>query len=35
DQDLDFIFASFVRRADDIKQIRDILARKDNTHILM
>ncbi|MBO5542896.1 MAG: pyruvate kinase, partial [Acholeplasmatales bacterium] len=33
DQDLDFIFASFVRRADDIKQIRDILARKENTHI--
>lgn len=33
DQDLDFIFASFVRRADDIKQIRDILARKGNTHI--
>ncbi|MCR5112379.1 MAG: pyruvate kinase [Acholeplasmatales bacterium] len=33
DQDLDFIFASFVRRADDIKQIRDILAAKDNKHI--
>ena len=33
DQDLDFIFASFVRRADDIKQIRDILAAKNNDHI--
>ena len=33
DQDLDFIFASFVRRADDLKQIRDILAAKGNTHI--
>lgn len=33
DQDLDFISASFVRRADDIKQIRDILASKGNTHI--
>jgi pyruvate kinase len=33
DQDLDFISASFVRRADDIKQIRDILAAKGNTHI--
>ena len=33
DQDLDFIFASFVRRADDIKQIRDILAAKKNDHI--
>lgn len=33
DQDLDFIFASFVRRPDDIKQIRDILACKGNTHI--
>ncbi|MBQ9520790.1 MAG: pyruvate kinase [Acholeplasmatales bacterium] len=33
DQGLDFIFASFVRRADDIKQIRDILAAKGNTHI--
>lgn len=33
DQDLDFIFASFVRRPDDLKQIRDILAAKGNTHI--
>jgi pyruvate kinase len=33
DQGLDFIFASFVRRADDIKQIRDILAAKGNTHV--
>lgn len=33
DQGLDFIFASFVRRPDDIKQIRDILAAKGNTHI--
>lgn len=33
DQDLDFIFASFVRRADDIRQIREILAAKGNTHI--
>ncbi len=33
DQGLDFIFASFVRRADDIKQIRDILAAKKNTHV--
>ena len=33
DQGLDFIFASFVRRADDIKQIRDILAAKNNTHV--
>ncbi|UKI49742.1 MAG: pyruvate kinase [Clostridium sp.] len=28
DQDLDFIFASFVRRADDLKQIRDIFSCK-------
>ena len=33
DQGLDYIFASFVRRPDDIKQIRDILAAKKNTHI--
>ena len=33
DQDLDFIAASFVRRADDIRQIREILAAKGNTHI--
>jgi len=33
DQGLDFIAASFVRRADDIKQIRDILAAKKNTHV--
>lgn len=33
DQGLDFIAASFVRRPDDIKQIRDILAAKGNTHI--
>ncbi|MBR6071559.1 MAG: pyruvate kinase [Acholeplasmatales bacterium] len=33
DMDLDFIFASFVRRADDIKQIRDLLAGKNNNHI--
>lgn len=33
DQGLDFIAASFVRRADDIRQIREILAAKGNTHI--
>ena len=33
DQGLDFIFASFVRRPDDIRQIREILAAKGNTHI--
>ena len=33
DQDLDFIAASFVRRADDIRQIREILAAKKNTHV--
>lgn len=33
DQGLDFIAASFVRRADDIKQIREILAAKGNSHI--
>ena len=33
DQDLDFIAASFVRRADDIHQIREILAAKGNDHI--
>ena len=33
DQGLDFIAASFVRRPDDIKQIRDILASKGNTQI--
>lgn len=33
DQGLDFISASFVRRADDIRQIREILAAKKNTHI--
>ena len=33
DQGLDFISASFVRRADDIRQIREILAAKNNTHI--
>ncbi len=33
DQGLDFIAASFVRRADDIRQIREILAAKKNTHI--
>ncbi len=33
DQDLDFISASFVRRPDDIRQIREILAAKGNTHI--
>lgn len=33
DQDLDFIAASFVRRAQDIKDIREILAAKNNTHI--
>ncbi len=33
DQGLDFIAASFVRRPDDIKQIRDILAAKKNTHV--
>ena len=33
DQDLDFIAASFVRRADDIRQIREILAAKGNDHI--
>lgn len=33
DQNLDFIAASFVRRPDDIRQIREILAAKGNTHI--
>ena len=33
DQGLDFIAASFVRRADDIRQIREILAAKGNTHV--
>ncbi len=33
DQDLDFIAASFVRRPDDIRQIREILAAKGNTHV--
>lgn len=33
DQGLDFIAASFVRRADDIRQIREILADKKNSHI--
>ena len=33
DQGLDFIAASFVRRADDIRQIRESLAAKNNTHI--
>ena len=33
DQGLDFIAASFVRRADDIRQIREILAAKGNDHI--
>ncbi len=33
DQGLDFIAASFVRRTDDIRQIREILAAKKNTHI--
>ena len=33
EQDLDFIFASFVRRPDDIKQLRDLLAANNNTHI--
>ena len=33
DQGLDFIASSFVRRADDIRQIREILAAKKNTHI--
>lgn len=33
DQDLDFISASFVRRPQDIKDIRDILAAKGNSHI--
>ena len=33
DQELDFIAASFVRRPQDIKDIRDLLAAKKNTHI--
>ena len=33
DQDLDFIAASFVRRPDDIKQLRALLAAKGNSHI--
>ena len=33
DQDLDFIAASFVRRPDDIKQLRALLASKGNSHI--
>ena len=33
DQDLDFIFASFVRRPKDIEDIRAILKSKNNDHI--
>ena len=33
DQDIDFVSASFVRRAQDIQDIRDIFAAKHNTHI--
>lgn len=33
DQDLDFIAASFVRRADDVRQIREILKAKGNDNI--
>ncbi len=33
DQDLDFISASFVRRASDVQEIRDILNAKGNDHI--
>ncbi len=33
DQDVDFISASFVRRAQDVKDIRDILEAKKNTRI--
>ncbi len=33
DQDVDFIAASFIRRAKDIADIREILAKKGNKHI--
>ena len=33
EQDVDFVFASFVRRASDIQQLRDILAANGNTHM--
>ncbi len=33
DQDIDFIAASFVRRPQDIKDIREILASKKNDHV--
>lgn len=33
DQDLDFIAASFVRRPQDIADIREILSAKKNTHV--
>ena len=33
DEDVDFISASFIRRPQDIKDIRDILAAKKNDHI--
>ncbi len=33
DQDIDFVAASFVRRAQDIKDIRDIFAAKGNSNI--
>jgi len=33
EQDLDFIFASFVRRAQDIADIREILKKNNNDHI--
>lgn len=33
DEDVDFISASFIRRPQDIKDIRDVLAAKKNDHI--
>ncbi len=33
DNDLDFLAASFVRNANDLKEIIDVLAKKGNTHL--
>ena len=33
EQEVDFVFASFVRRASDIQELRDILAENGNTHM--
>ena len=33
EQEVDFVFASFVRRADDVYQLRQLLADNNNTHM--